>query len=93
MAGRRCVMKPMNVNGAILTGKAIEQLKDLQEDENSMLEYYLKNLHNAVKWILNESKEFRTEPGKAEKAMNLIGVLYAICDIFEYLYAVENESD
>jgi hypothetical protein len=87
-------MKPMNVNGAILTGKAIEKLKGLQLEGNTLLNEHIKTLHRAIKHIISDSVLLTDDTG--ERRREVIWTVYNInhlCDTLENLYAVENEPD
>jgi hypothetical protein len=88
-------MKPMNVNGAILTGKAIEQLKRMQDEDNSLLRCNIRVLHQAVRHIIGDTAmSAASEINKNSRPVLILAdALFCICDAFENLYAVENEPD
>jgi hypothetical protein len=85
-------MKTANINGVILTDKAIDQLKRLQDENNGLLKSNIKMIHDMAKHVVNESVWSASDDGKARSVLILTSGLYSICDAFENLCATSEEG-
>jgi hypothetical protein len=79
----------MNINGVILTDKAIEQLRIFQDEENDLLRGNINFLTGIVELISNDMPSSDSD---AKRNLIFISGLFAICNQFKCLFA-KDEGD
>jgi hypothetical protein len=82
--------KGVNINGVVLTEKAIARLCCMQAEDNGLLKSMIKDL-TAVARLL--SMEWPSTNVEAQKSLYIISGMFAICDHLESLFAAQQEGD
>ena len=79
----------MNIDGVILSEKAISQLLSMQAEDNSLLRSSIKDLTSIAKMI---STEYVSDDVKAKKSLSVIAGVFFLCEQLEALFAIEQEG-
>jgi hypothetical protein len=80
----------MNIDGVIISPKAMEQLRSFQDEDNVLLKSHIKDLYNVAKFITHESV-FSSVKEEKPKALLIVESLFNLCESLENLFTTEEE--
>lgn len=73
----------VEIGGAILTEKAIDQLKQLQNSNNENIDFAINNINKGIRVIIRNIVDL--EPAELEKTQSILVGMACACDWIENL--------
>ena len=82
----------MKIDGVILTPKAMERLRHMQEDDNAFLRQNIKELTELAKCLTMAANYEDGLELDLKQTLKDVSLLFLVCDQFEALFSVTEEG-